>query len=276
MNIQAMHKEDAFDMDIYRQKLAREGKLQELIQTYSGNYPELGDISTSEKWDGLANMGSVPEIRVKRLAKVVSLIDISKKILDIGVGWGDIIPIFHRYKQDINYTGIDFSAELINRLRERYPKQKFINTSVETLNESYDYVLVLEVLEHVVPSKVFNFLKGIEKALKDDGTLIVTVPLNENLKNNTFVCGKCGSYVNRMGHVRSYSLELIKAELKLAGFLTGYAEFIYEGYYEFKGTIKRHMHNIAGYLLGPSGYRQIMPAGVILKCRKIVKGENVN
>lgn len=267
----AMDKEmNVFDVDFYRQKLAKEEKLQELAQTYSGEYPELGDISTSEKWDSLTAMDSIPEIRIRRLERVARLVDTGKKILDIGVGWGDIVPILRRYRHDIDYAGIDFSPEIIKRLRDKFPEQTFINTTVDALKETYDYVLVLEVLEHIVPSKTFSFLKEISRVLKDDGIIVVTVPLNENLKGNTFVCGKCGNFVNRMGHVRCYSLELIKAELKLAGFVTDYAELIYEGYYGFKGILKRHLHNIAGNLLGPSDYKPILPTCIILKCRKSV------
>ena len=259
---------NVFDVDIFRQELAETGQHKELLSTYYGKYPEIGNISTAEKWDSLSEMDKVPEIRIKRLEKVVNLIDADKKILDIGAGWGDIVPILHRYKQDVDYTGIDFSVELVKRLQDKYPAQKFINTTVASLSEKYDYVLVLEVLEHIVPSKVFDFLKEIKRVLKADGVLIVTVPLNENLKNSTFVCGKCSSFVNRMGHVRNYSLGLIKSELQMAGFLVKYTELIYEGYYGVKGLLKRYMRNVAGYLIGPSGFKPVMPACVVLKCLK--------
>lgn len=258
---------NVFDVDFFRQKLADTGDIKGLLETYSGNYPEIGDISTAEKWDNLAEMNSIPEIRIKRLERVVRLIDTDKKILDIGVGWGNIVPILHKYNNEVDYTGIDFSPELIKRLCSKYPAQKFIHTTVETLDEKYDYVLALEVLEHIVPSKVFDFLKEIKRALKEEGVLIVTVPLNENLKNNTFVCGKCGSYVNRMGHVRSYSLDLIKSELQIAGFSVKYTELVFEGYYGLKGIVKRYVRNIAGYLIGPSGFKPVMPACVVLTCR---------
>lgn len=259
---------NVFDVDFFRQELAAAGDIKGLLETYSGNYPEIGDISTAEKWDGLSERDNVPEIRIKRLERVVRLIDFDKKILDIGVGWGDIVPILHRYNNEVDYTGIDFSAELIKRLCSKYPAQKFIHTTVETLNEKYDCVLVLEVLEHIVPSKVLDFLEKIRMILEEKGVLIVTVPLNENLKNNTFICGKCGCYVNRMGHVRSYSLNLIKAELTIAGFKEVYTELIFEGYYGLKGLLKRYVRNIAGYLIGPSGFKPVTPACVVLMCKK--------
>lgn len=262
---------NVFDVDVYRQKLAASGKLSELLESYKGGYPEISNISTAEKWDNLSDFDSIPEIRVKRLERVVELIDLNKKILDIGVGWGDIVPILYKHEKTVNYTGVDFSAEIVKKLRDKYPKQRFINTTVDTLNDNYDYVLVLEVIEHIVPIKTFNFLKDVKKVLRDKGTLIVTVPINEDLKSNTFVCGKCGSFVNRMGHVRSYSFNLIKTELEIAGFLVTYSELIYEGYYGFKGAVKRWLRNIAGELIGPSNFKPIRPGCVILKCKKSVE-----
>ncbi|MBI4825098.1 MAG: class I SAM-dependent methyltransferase [Nitrospirae bacterium] len=258
---------DVFAADIYRRELAASMKLEDLRQTYSGDYPELGDISTSEKWDSLSGMESVPEVRIKRLEKAARLIDADKKILDIGVGWGEILPMLLKENKAADYTGIDFSAEVIKRLSAKYPGQKFLNVTVDKLNEKYDYILVLEVLEHIVPSRVFDFLNEARRLLKDDGVLIVSVPL-EDLKNNTFVCGKCGSFVNKMGHVRNYSVELIKAELQLAGFKSFYSELLYHGYYGLSGTIKRMLRNAAGYLAGPSGFKPLAPCNVILALKQ--------
>lgn len=262
---------NVFDVDVYRQELAASGKLSELLESYNGGYPEISNISTAEKWDNLSDFDCIPEIRLKRLERVVELIETNKKILDIGVGWGDIVPILSKHKKTVNYTGIDFSAEIVKKLQDKYPDQKFINNTVDTLDDNYDYVLVLEVIEHIVPSKIFDFLKYVRKVLRDKGTLIVTVPLNEDLRINTFVCGECGSFVNRMGHVRGYSFDLIKTELEIAGFLVTYSELIYEGYYGFKGAIKRFLRNVAGKLVGPSTFKPVKPGCVILKCKKSVR-----
>ena len=259
---------NVFDVDDLRKKIAVSGELDNLRNTYSEEYPEVEDISTHEKWDSLAGMEFVPEIRVKRLEKVAELIKSEKKILDIGVGWGDIVHILHERNLDFDYTGIDFSEEIIKRLCDKYPENKFIKTTAGELNEKYDYILVLEVLEHIVPSKTFDFIKDVHRLLNDNGTLIVTVPLNENLKDNTSFCGKCGAFINKMGHVRDYSPELIKAELKIGGFDTVSSEFVYQGYYGMKGLVKRLLRNIAGSFLGPSGYKSVVPSNIILELRK--------
>ena len=260
---------DVFDVDLLRQQLAKANRMQELYETYLGDYKEISDISTAEKWDNLSGtVTAVPEVRIKRLEKVVNLIDPNKTILDIGVGWGDIIPILRGARKGADYTGIDFSDAVVKALAGKYPEHTFRNTTVDNLTNQYDCVLVLEVMEHIVPSRIFGFLSEVHRVLSDDGTLIVTVPLNEDLRNGTFLCGKCGGFVNRMGHVRSYSISLVSAELKRAGFSVEYTEIMYDGYYGLKGTAKRFLRDLAGYIVGPSGYKPLLPVCVILKCHK--------
>ena len=258
-----------FDVDMYRQKLAVSNDLDTLFKTYQGGYPELPDISTARKWDNLlSKYEEVPEVRIKRLKKVVRQIDEQRGIFDIGVGWGDIVPTLRDKNINIDYTGIDFSLEVINTLAQKYPEQKFIHTTIDAVHDRFDYVLALEVMEHIVPSKIFDFLGHVKRVLKPEGILLITVPINENLKNNTFICGSCGKYVNKMGHVRSYSVELIRAELALAGFEAFHTEYIYDGYYGIVGSIKKAIRNVAGYLLGPSGFRPVEPCNVVLALRR--------
>lgn len=255
-----------FEIDYLRQRLAKNQQLEELEKTYSGIYPEV-EINTKEKWDTLTNMKYVPEFRIKRLEKVSKIIDPFSKILDIGVGWGDIVPILRNRNNNLDYTGIDFSEEVVLKLSKKFPKQKFLSLDIEKIEDQFDTVLLLEILEHMVPSKVINFLKRVKKNIKKDGELIVTVPVNENLIKHSFVCGHCGRLTNKMGHVRIYSPELIKSELKLAGYQTYYSELMYIGYYGLKGLIKRRLRNLAGRLVGPTDFKKAMPECIILKCK---------
>lgn len=258
---------EVFDIDYHRQMLAKSNNLVELEKSYAGIYPEI-EISTSDKWDVLSEMESVPEVRIKRLQRVSKIIPPNVKILDIGAGWGDIIPILEsKYGNSLNYTGIDFSPKVIKKLILKYPKYRFLCTTVDKINEEFDVILALEILEHIVPSKVLNFLKQIKMILKKSGNLIVDVPINEDLKNSTFICGNCGKPSNKMGHVRIYSSELIKAELQLTGYSIVYKELMYLGYYGLKGFIKRKIRNFLGKLIGPSTIKKVEAGCIILKCR---------
>jgi 2-polyprenyl-3-methyl-5-hydroxy-6-metoxy-1,4-benzoquinol methylase len=260
---------DPFDVDSIRHQMAIQGKFMGLSESYSGKYPELPEISTSLKWGKLlSEYEIIPEVRIQRLERVVELLDLSKKVLDVGVGWGDIVPLILRKNPMADYTGIDFSNEVIDNLKKKYPSQKFHATTLDKMDGTYDYILVLEVLEHIIPSKVASFYDDIKSRLRNDGLLVFTVPLYEDLKLQTLICGKCGSLVNRMGHVRTYTPTLIKAELNLFVFTVEQLEFVYEGYYGVLGTIRRHLRDLAGRILGPSNYQKLKPTNAILTCRE--------
>jgi len=210
---------NVFEVDRIRHRIAVSGELKELKASYNGQYPELDDISTAEKWGQLLRAKApVPLIRLQRLERVVSLIEEPGKVLDIGVGWGDIVPFVQRHSIKVDYTGIDFSTAKIDELNKLYPDYRFIPAGVDKIHETFDTVLLLEVMEHIPPSRIFDLMANVKRVLTPHGRLIVSVPYREDLEMNTMVCGHRGSYVNRMGHVRSYSRSLLRGELKLAGF----------------------------------------------------------
>lgn len=259
---------EMFALDYRRQEMARSGRLAELEKSYGGDCPEV-EVSTSEKWDDLANMSSVPDIRIRRLTRVADLAGQGTRILDIGPGWGDIIPILEKKYRDLDYTGIDFSPNVIKLLAEKHAGHRYICGRLEDIEEEqFDTILVLEVLEHIVPSQVLGFLRKVRELLTAKGQLLITIPIDENLEESTFVCGNCGQAMNKMGHVRIYSKELIMAELGLAGFTITHQELIYVGYYGLSGSLKRHMRNTLGKLIGPSDFKSAKSACLILKCEK--------
>jgi len=250
-----------FEVDRIRHQLAVSGELEELKASYSGQYPELDDISTAEKWGQLLRAKTpVPLIRLQRLERAVSLIRQPGKVLDIGVGWGDIVPFIQRHSIKVEYTGIDFSTAKIDELHKDYPEYRFIPTGVEQVHERFDTVLLLEVMEHIPPSRIFDLLANVKRVLTPRGRLIVSVPYREELEMNTMVCGHCGSYVNRMGHVRSYSRSLLSGELKIAGFTMLHNELMYEGYTGYMGGIKKSLRNLVRWLWNRRTYIPVKPS----------------
>ncbi len=79
-------------------------------------------------------------------------------------------------------------------------------------------MLLLEVLEHIPSNGTLDFLAAVKTKLNETGKLVVSVPLFEDIGMNTCPCGSCGQLGNPNGHVRSYTPDLIQAELVLAGF----------------------------------------------------------
>ncbi len=137
-------------------------------------------------------------------------------VLDIGFGPADFErSVNNKFGERINIVGVDISKDSVHNARDQYPQWKFTQGSIERYKidtGNFDYVVALEVLEHVSPRCTLEVLKKIYKTLKDDGGLIISVPLNEGLEEMV----KSG--LNPNAHVRVYTEELIKAELEMVGF----------------------------------------------------------
>lgn len=257
-----MKKIDFWQADIDRNILASSGKLLRLLQTYKkGMYPEIPDLSSSELWDSQSEYSEVPSFRIRRLREVEKNIPTSARILDIGVGWGEIIPMLLE-KTQRQYVGLDFSAEIIKNIKKKYPNINFVHGNLSKIKKSFSVVMALEVCEHIVPTKIFNFYNSVKKRLIPGGMFIISVPLYENLQNITLQCPGCKKLHNRMGHVRSYTPELIQSELKLAGFEVIKTIFIYSHFENsFFGILKRVIVNLG---LGILRLRNIKPLNIIV------------
>jgi len=256
-----------FDVDSIRIQLLSAGDLDAYRESYSGNaYPELEDMSSAQLWDDLATYDNVPEFRIRRLATVADNVPEQSKVLDVGVGWGEIIPMLKK-RRISEYVGIDFSEEVVSAVSEKFPENKYIVGSVDNVEGYFDVVLALEVCEHILASKILDFYKSIYDHLREGGRFIVTVPVYENLKAMTLKCPHCDHMHNRMGHVRSYNPDLIKAELGLAGFKVRESFFVYSIFSNTQfGRFKRAMIDIGKRLLG---MQKTMPLNVVVIADKL-------
>lgn len=79
----------------------------------------------------------------------------------------------------MNYTGVDFSKELITIARKKYPSEKFYLADalkLPFLQNRFDAVYCLSVFHHI-PSEEFRvkFLKEIRRVLAPNGKVVLTV-----------------------------------------------------------------------------------------------------
>jgi ubiquinone/menaquinone biosynthesis C-methylase UbiE len=101
-----------------------------------------------------------------------------KSVLDVGCGNGRFIELWDY--NEIRYTGIDNSEQLIERAKTVYGKcGNFIVGDALDLpfdDSSFANILSIAVLHHI-PSHVMRlrFFKEIHRVLKPDGTAILTV-----------------------------------------------------------------------------------------------------
>jgi len=113
------------------------------------------------------------------LSPFLKEIDTASKILDYGCGYGILINfMYRRFK---NTIGIDSSEEQIAVGQRRglpvyhIPVEQFPSWSEEKLN-SYDVILLFDVLEHIPVNDQILFMRRISGMLKKGGHIFIKVP----------------------------------------------------------------------------------------------------
>lgn len=123
-------------------------------------------------------------IENKRIRKLIELAGIrdNDKVLEVGCGAGHILERVPNGK----LYGIDISEIQIKRANERLGKRvelkKAPGEKIPYEDKYFDTILCSEVIEHVM--EPLPLLKEINRVLKDDGLLSLSIP-NENLINFT-------------------------------------------------------------------------------------------
>jgi len=207
---------DPFEIEKNRQKIAETANLEKLKTTYSNNLPEINDLNTAPFWDERLNKKHTLQMEdgmtQERIKAAFEFLPMTvKKVLDIGVGYGFIEEMLSSRRSSLEFYGNDISDIAIEYIKSRFPGKYKVESvyTMEYPKEFFDAVFLLEVLEHITPSKTFVVLGKIKKVLKKSGYFILSVPMNEGLEHMKN---------NPNGHVRMYTPQLITAELKIAGF----------------------------------------------------------
>ena len=86
--------------------------------------------------------------------KVVRLLEGIGSLLDVGCGTGVMFELIRDVRPDVEYMGIDVTAQFIDAARERYPSdaRRFLHASLlelRSLEQDFDVVVARHVLEHL-------------------------------------------------------------------------------------------------------------------------------
>lgn len=97
-------------------------------------------------------------------------------ILDAGCGDGRFCYELKNEKAKI--IGVDFSEKAIKFAKVFNPNVKFLVQDLKSLNLSYkfDYIVLIETLEHFKPKEMVHILKNLFNVLKNGGKLVITIP----------------------------------------------------------------------------------------------------
>ncbi len=102
-----------------------------------------------------------------------------RKVLEIGCGTGYGADYLSEFTSSI--VAIDIWERGISYCRDKYSKDNLIFMQADGLklpfkNESFDVALSFQVIEHIEPKMVSNYLSEIKRVLKRGGTFIVSTP----------------------------------------------------------------------------------------------------
>lgn len=143
------------------------------------------------------------------------------KILDIGSGYINFYKFWTRNfdspsKFAIDYTALDLNPEylekfkkekdILNKNRDKVElKNIFLNKETLKDFDKYDFVICMEIIEHMSEKDGDELLECINFILKDSGTLFLSSPNPKKHKGNNFVWPE--------NHIYEYSLSEIKTLL---------------------------------------------------------------
>ncbi len=127
------------------------------------------------------------------------------RILDVGCGTG---ANGLEFSKNYDYTGIDSNPEAIKFSKNTLKNVCLMNAeNLKFKRNSFSAVLYLDVLEHLKNERIA--LKSIRNILKEDGTLIITVPAFMFLWSD---------HDKFLHHYRRYSQKELESLLSASGF----------------------------------------------------------
>lgn len=99
-------------------------------------------------------------------------------LLDVGCGDGRFLREVRRVYADKNLLGVDYSPTAIRLANSMNPHLEYMQGDISNmeLGHSYDIVTLIEVLEHIPPDQISNFIDALASMVKADGKLLITVP----------------------------------------------------------------------------------------------------
>ncbi|WP_066377219.1 MULTISPECIES: bifunctional 2-polyprenyl-6-hydroxyphenol methylase/3-demethylubiquinol 3-O-methyltransferase UbiG [unclassified Anabaena] len=145
------------------------------------------------------------------------------RVLDLGCGSGSLSHKIAQHGYEV--VGVDDSASGIFLASQNFPDCRFIQASIynlpeNDLNQSFDIVIAVEVIEHLFYPR--ELLRAAKRYLKPEGRLIITTPYNGYWKNLALaLLGKMDSHYTALwdgGHIKFFSVATLTNLLQEEGF----------------------------------------------------------
>lgn len=156
--------------------MEQEQDIQEAQYSYPYHYiPDWrdGKFSQTQHWSwGFRYLGGM---------KVVfdELSDLSfRSLVDIGCGDGRFVREMNRRYPEKEVLGVDYSERAITLARAMNPSLEFETRNIleDPIERTFDVATLIEVLEHIPPDQVEQFIERVRGVLEPEGCLLITVP----------------------------------------------------------------------------------------------------
>lgn len=151
----------------------------------------------------------------KRLEFLAGLVG-AVRVLNVGVGDGTFEAA--ALARGAEVFALDPSEVAIERLNQRLRlgDRAVLGWAQEIPfpDESFDAVVVSEVLEHLDDETLEASLHEVRRVLRPGGRILGTVPARENLAEQMVVCPYCDRRYHRWGHWRSFDTASVRGILE--------------------------------------------------------------
>jgi 2-polyprenyl-3-methyl-5-hydroxy-6-metoxy-1,4-benzoquinol methylase len=138
------------------------------------------------------------------------------RILDFGAGNGELAELL--LERGYQVAAYEPSRGRANHLLSRLGgRAGFLGVVKPESREQFDAVLMVEVIEHILNEEFDRTLRRVREMLKDEGTLIVTTPNNEDLELGMAYCPVSNILFHRWQHVRAFTAESLSMVLSQYG-----------------------------------------------------------
>lgn len=138
-------------------------------EKFNKNIKGLLEIDLNNWWNNIAPLWPRMESNqedtsdIGKIIKEVKLLK-PKTVIDLGCGtgrWGDLLPVD-------NYTGLDFSKELITLAKKDHPDKNFIVSDIKNYvpEKKYDIAFSFASLLHIKPEEMEGYAKALSKIAK--------------------------------------------------------------------------------------------------------------
>lgn len=148
------------------------------------------------------------------------------RILDYGCGPGYLTESL--LASGIPCEGCDYSNATVAKINQKFSSfplwggaRHVTGTTLPYPDNTFDLILCLETIEHVLDSQLHSMLKELHRILKPEtGLLFITTPNDENLDSFTVFCPECGSVFHRYQHLRSFTGKALEQLMQKHNFKT--------------------------------------------------------